>query len=241
MGRSVAGLMALGLNHRTAPVAVRERVALDADGVLKHLKILCNEGICEEALLLSTCNRVELFAVPDAGGAGRVKDYLSSLRGPEGRSVAPHLFHLSGRDAVVHLFRVAASLDSMVLGEPQILGQVKEAIRLAEESSSLGGLLRPLTEQTIRIAKRVRTETELGRHRVGIGSTGVELARQIFGGLSGRRAMLVGVGDMGVEVARALQRAGVDELLVANRTFSRALEVAQEYLGTPISIDRVVG
>ena len=126
-----------------------------------------------------------------------------------------------------------------MVGEPQILGQVKSAVQLAEESNALGALLRPLTRQTMLVAKKVRTETEIGRSTVGVGSAGIDLAKQIFGDLSARRALLVGAGEMGLEVARALQRAGLKELVIANRTFERAVDFANEVGGTPVSIDRI--
>ncbi|MFT7521396.1 MAG: glutamyl-tRNA reductase, partial [Kiritimatiellia bacterium] len=187
-------IVAMGLNHHTAPVEIRERLALDADGVRRHLQILQERGIASEAFLLSTCNRVELYVVPGRQGVDGVRSYFQSFRGPKGADIEPFLFHKTGSDAVSHLFRVASSLDSLVVGEPQILGQVKEAVRVASESHSMGRVLSTLTRTTLRVAKRVRTETDIGRFRVGIGNAGVDLALQIFGDLSEHRAMLLGVG-----------------------------------------------
>jgi glutamyl-tRNA reductase len=237
MPLNIGHVFALGVNHNTAPLDVRERLALDGDGVQRHLKGLLGGGLCEEALIVSTCNRVELFGVAEENSVQSVFDYFCRISG--GRGVAEHLFQVQGREAVVHLFRVASSLDSLVLGEPQILGQVKDAIRLAEESQALGNMMRPLTRRSLTLAKRVRNETDIGRSKVGVGSASVDLAKQIFGDLGNRRAMLIGVGEMGQEVARTLQRAGLEELVVVNRTFERAVEFAQQVAGTPVPFNRL--
>lgn len=231
-------ILALGMNHHTAPVEVRERLALDEDGVKRHLERLREHGLVQEALLVSTCNRVELYAVPGEAGASALRGWFKNFRGPKGEDVENFLFQHEGQDAIKHLFRVASSLDSLVVGEPQILGQVKQAVRLAEEHDSMGRVLSALSRRTLQVAKRVRTETDIGRYRVGVGNAGVDLALQIFGTLEGQRALLLGVGEMGQQVAQALQSGGLEELLVANRTFERAVEAAQRYGGTPIAWDR---
>ncbi|TVQ91010.1 MAG: glutamyl-tRNA reductase [Deltaproteobacteria bacterium] len=231
-------IFALGLNHHTAPVEVRERLALDEPAIRRHLHMLRHRELANEALLLSTCNRVELYAVPGEGGTDALLEWVRGFRGPRGESLEPYLFRHHGRDAVRHLFRVASSLDSLVIGEPQILGQVKEAVRVADESAALGRVLNALCRRTLHVAKRVRTETDIGRKRVGVGNAGVDLALQIFGSLDGRRALLLGAGEMGTQVAHALRSGGLDELVVANRTFERAVEVASVEGGTPISWDR---
>lgn len=231
-------LLAVGLSHHTAPVEIRERLAFDEAGVRSTLdRLIRKEGIVEEAFLISTCNRVELYTVPRSMEA--LQEFFGTYRGPSGERIDPYLYWYRGRDAVRHLFKVASSLDSLVVGEPQILGQVKEAVRLAEETSSLGRLLYPLTQRTMSVAKRVRSTTEIGQSRVGIGNAGVDLAMQIFGSLDGKRAMLIGVGEMGTQVARALLSAGLAELLVANRTFERSVELAAEYGGTPVPYERL--
>lgn len=231
-------LLAVGLSHHTAPVEIRERLAFDEDGVRATLdRLIRKEGIVEEAFLISTCNRVELYTVPRSMEA--LQEFFGTYRGPSGERIDPYLYWHRGRDAVRHLFKVASSLDSLVVGEPQILGQVKDAVRLAEETSSLGRLLYPLTQRTLSVAKRVRSTTEIGQSRVGIGNAGVDLAMQIFGSLDGKRAMLIGVGEMGTQVARALLSAGLAELLVANRTFERSVELAAEYGGTPVPYERL--
>lgn len=231
-------LVLVGLSHHTAPVHVRERMALDAEGVRAELTSLRTAHLAREAMLLSTCNRVELYAVPEPGHAERLRDHLMHRR-VGGETLDPYLYWRSGRDAVRHLFRVASSLDSLVVGEPQILGQVKDAVRLANDSGALGGVLHRLTQRSLWVAKQVRTHTEIGRANVGIGNAGVYLAQQIFSSLQGRRAMLIGTGEMGRQVAQAMVNTGLEELLVANRTFATAVEVAEAFGGTPLHLDRV--
>jgi len=231
-------VLAVGMSHRTAPVAVRERFAFDETTAGRFLRRLVDERICEEAMLVSTCNRVELYTVPREGKQG-VERYLSAFRGPSGEHLDGYLYWHEGREAVHHLFRVACSLDSLVVGEPQILGQVKQAVRLAEGTGTLGRNLTRLAHRSLAVAKRVRTHTDIGRFRVGVGNAGVDLATQIFGSLRGRRALLVGTGKMGRQVARALLSAGLDELVVASRSHTRAVEVAEAHGGTPIGYDRV--
>lgn len=225
MPSELAPIMAVGMSHKSAPVHIRERLALDEEGVRRHLVRLRAEGVCAEAFILSTCNRVELYAVPHDGAAEKVRGWLSKTHGSDGIAIEPHLYWRDGREAVFHLFRVAASLDSMVVGEPQILGQVKEAVRIAQEAGALGEHLGRLARATFGLAKRVRTETAIGRFRVGVGNAGVDLALQIFGDLHGRRALLIGAGKMGQQVAKALLQAGLAELIVANRTRERAAQV----------------
>lgn len=230
-------LVAVGLSHHTAPVEVRERVSMDAAGVKRVLDRLRHERVLTEGMLLSTCNRMELYGVVQDEAALRA--FFQEYRGPQGEHIDRYLYWKRDRDAVYHLFKVASSLDSLVLGEPQILGQVKEAVRLAEEQTSLGRILHPLARRTLSVAKRVRSETDIGKSRVGIGNAGVDLALQIFGSLEGKRAMLVGVGEMGRQVAQALLTAGLEELLIANRTFERSVALAEETGGTPVPYERL--
>jgi glutamyl-tRNA reductase len=231
-------LLAVGLSHHTAPVEIRERLAMDEDAIRTTLeRLVRTDGLVEEALLLSTCNRVELYTVPRS--LPGLQEFFGTYRGPQGERLDHYLYWLEGREAVRHLFRVASSLDSLVVGEPQILGQVKDAVRIAAESSTLGRVLSPLSQRTLTVAKKIRTTTEIGKSRVGVGNAGVDLALQIFGSLEGKRALLVGVGEMGRQVSRALVSAGLAELLVANRTFERAVELAAEHGGTPVQYDRL--
>jgi len=227
-------LLAVGLSHHTAPVELRERLALGKDEVAASLKQLIDDRLATEAMWISTCNRVELYAVVQEDSEHRVMEVLSAIAQERPDQLRPHLYWLRERDAVAHLFRVASALDSLVVGEPQILGQVKDAIRVAGEIQSLGPILHPLTRKTLSLAKRVRTETEIGRSMVGVGSAGVSLARQIFSDLRGKRAMLVGTGEMGQQVAKALLGTGIDEVVVTNRTFERSVELARTYGGTAV-------
>jgi len=241
-------LSVIGLNHRTAPVALRERVALPADLVLHLLRRVHAEPVLEEALVLSTCNRTEFYVV-----ARRAKDLLgyllghaAALRGAApvadpksgpglpvwvpGRSV---FYRHEGSDAVRHLFRVAASLDSQIVGEHQILGQVKEAYRLAVEARTARFLLNKLLHAALRVGKRVLTETEIGRGSAGIAQAAVELAGHLFSSLRGKAVLLVGAGANAECAARALLRAGAGRLVVANRTLARAQELARDILTRP--------
>ncbi|MCB9663478.1 MAG: glutamyl-tRNA reductase [Alphaproteobacteria bacterium] len=231
-------LVALGLSHHAAPVAVRERLAFDEDGVRAELSGLLGQGLAREALLLSTCNRVELYAVPQPGEEDHLRAHLGGLR-VGGEPLSRYLYAHRGAAAVRHLFRVASSLDSLVVGEPQILGQVKEAVRVAASVGSLGAVLHRLTQRSLWVAKLVRTQTDIGRHTVGVGGAGVRLAHQLFASLDGRRALLVGAGEMGQEVAKAMVGSGLAELLVANRTLQRAVDLAQAFGGTPLPFDRI--
>jgi glutamyl-tRNA reductase len=236
MAPDLRQLLAVGLSHNTAPVEVRERIAFDDQGIRTALDAL-QRDVTHEALLLSTCNRTELYAIPHS--EARVREWLHSFRGPQGERLDRYLYWRRGRAAVNHLFRVASSLDSLVVGEPQILGQVKAAVRVAREQNTLGDFLQPLADRSFTVAKRVRSETAIGRNRVGIGNAGVDLALQIFGGLSGKRAMLLGVGEMGQQVARALLNSGLDDLMIANRTYERAVDLAREHGATAVRYERL--
>jgi len=233
----VRRLWTVGLSHHTAPVEVRERLAMNESAVRRQLAQLLGDGLCEEAFLVSTCNRVELYAVPTSDDA--LYSYFDQFRTDGGVSLRSHLYWHRGGDAVKHLFRVASSLDSLVVGEPQILGQMKDAVRIAQEENALGKTLHPLTQRSFSVAKRVRTETDLGRFRVGVGNAGVDLAAQVFGGLTDRRALLVGVGEMGRQVGRALLNAGLSELLITNRTDTTAAQLAEEMSATSVPFDRM--
>ncbi len=240
MAAEPLGLVAVGLSHHTAPVVIRERFALDEAGVRAELDHLHSAGLVREALLLATCNRVELYAVPGARGVEAIREDLLRRRSALiGEPADRYLYWRDGVEAVRHLFRVACSLDSLVLGEPQVLGQVKNAVRVADEAGSLGTVLNRLTQRGLWVAKHVRTHTEIGRGNVGVGNAGVHLAQQIFSTLNGRRALLIGTGEMGQEVAKAMVGTGLDELMVTSRTFSNAVAVAEEFGGTALPFERL--
>jgi len=226
-------IVVVGLSHRTAPIAVREKLVLDRAGLPQFLQELVQRPEVGEALLVSTCNRVELVAAGrsgfDSNLEGVAKACVSALsaRAP---SIETHLYTRTGGDAVRHLFRVAASLDSMVLGEPQILGQVKEAYETARLAGTVGSVLHRTLPRAIRAAKRVRTETSIGSGQVSVPSVAVDLARQIFGELSGHKALLVGSGEMAETVARLLKVAGAD-VIVVGRNAARVDALAKVVSG----------
>lgn len=228
----------VGLNHRTAPVEVRERLAFPAaqlSGAIDQL--LKGEGV-NEGLILSTCNRVEVAVAAEGDAPGLVQRFFEECRQVPRSVVEPHLYHYHGREAIRHLFRVAASLDSMVVGEPQILGQLKEAYAAAKQRGAVNGLLDGLMTRAFSVAKRVRSETEIGQNAVSVSYAAVELAREIFGNLNGRSILLIGAGKMSELAARHLQRAGVKKILVTNRTRERADQMAELFHGTVVPYEQ---
>jgi len=235
-------IVIVGLNHRTAPVEVRERVAFEQSILSDALRCLRALRSVSEGAVLSTCNRVEIVAATaDKETAfAEVKRFLLEQEAAAGESsLEDHLYAYAGKDAVRHLFRVAASLDSMVVGEPQILGQLKEYYAAAQEAGSVGAILHRLFHRSFTVAKRVRTETGIASRAVSIGSVTVELARRIFDTLEDKTVMLIGAGKMGHLVARQLKRGGVSSLMVTNRTFERAIETAAEFEGNPIRFEEL--
>jgi glutamyl-tRNA reductase len=231
------GLFVIGLNHRTAPLAVRERLAIAPPLLAEHLGQMraCDPAL--EALLLSTCNRVELYGVRrDIPTLPEVRHYF----GPAAESVPLEHFYLYTETiALEHLFRVAASLESMVVGEPEILGQLKQAFAVARAEGTVGPFLQRAVGRALSVAKRVRTETAIGRAQVSVARSGVQMARQIYGDLEGRRALLLGAGEVATSVARALLGEGIGELIVANRSFDKGAAFAGKFGGSAIPFDGV--
>lgn len=225
-------LSIIGVNHRTAPVEVREKLAFPESELPDALKRLCASPGVDEAMILSTCNRVEVAVIGDDDSA--VAQFLAGSRGMDPKWVEQYLYRHNGVDALRHLFRVAASLDSMVVGEPQILGQLKVAYQVAKETGSLCGPLETVLSRAFGVAKRVRTETEIGQSAVSVSYAAVELAREIFGSLKGRKVLLIGAGKMSELAARHLRRSGATDILVTNRTRSRAEEMAALFEGRVI-------
>ncbi len=230
-------LLLLGVNHTTAPIDVRERLAIPIARLADATRTLAHQPGIREAMILSTCNRVELLTVQDEvqpasitplGLLNFLHDYLS-LPAAE---VRPHVYEFREQEAVRHLFRVASSLDSMVVGEPQILGQVKESWNVAREVGAVSSTLDPLLQRAFSVAKKVRTETQIGSSTVSIASVAAELARKIFGSLTGKTVLLVGAGKMSDLAARHLIQQGATTLLVSNRTEARAEKIADS-LRTP--------
>jgi glutamyl-tRNA reductase len=231
-------LFLTGLNHRTAPVEVRERLAFDQDRLAEALGTLKNHPGLVEGMILSTCNRVEItVAAEEQAGADAVEHFLASARSVDQAWVSPYLYRHDGPDAIRHLFRVASSLDSMIVGEPQILGQLKHAYATAKECGAISGFLDLVLTRAFNVAKRVRSETDIGESAVSVSYAAIELAREIFGSLDGKRVLVVGAGKMSESAARHLRRAGVSEILVTNRTHDRAVAMAEEFQGRVIDYE----
>ena len=233
-------LLLTGVSHKTAPVEVRECLAFREEslpGALGALK--AREGV-SEAVILSTCNRVEIvLTTEDSADPQAIVDaFLAEQKAVSPPTIEPHIYRRQGRDAIHHLFRVAASLDSMVVGEPQILGQLKTAYNAAKSSGALCGWLDGLFTRAFSVAKRVRSETGIGQMAVSVSYAAVELARKIFGSLENRTVMLVGAGKMSELAARHLRRSGASHVFVTNRTPERAAEMAALFQGTPVEYTR---
>jgi glutamyl-tRNA reductase len=233
-----------GLNHKTAPVDLRERLNIPAEELPSVTEQVLELPGVQEAMILSTCNRVEILIAHRApkdqeGVEPDVADFLEQRFGLADSDLRAHLYHFREMEAVRHMFRVACSLDSLVLGEPQILGQVKAAYNSAREQGAIGSQLDRLLQDTFALAKRVRTETEIGASPVSISTVAVDLARRIFGDLDGKRVMLVGAGKMSELAARHLIHHGAERILVANRTFSRAESLAQKFGGRALEFDSI--
>ena len=237
-------LVLLGINHNTAPLDVRERLAIPLARLADATRALAHQPGVREALILSTCNRVELLTVQEnvtqmpaahPGMLNFLHDYLNI----PATTIQPHVYEFREREAVRHLFRVASSLDSLVVGEAQILGQVKESWTVAREIGAVSSTLDPLLQRAFSVAKKVRTETQIGSSSVSIASVAVDLARKIFGGLKGKHVLIVGAGKMSELAARHLIQHGASSLLIANRTESRARDIAariaEQFTASPIA------
>jgi glutamyl-tRNA reductase len=230
----------VGLNHRSAPIEVRESVAFEKSEITEALGRLRSISAVRESVILTTCNRVEVVAAgPETDHAMEaVTRFLDQQRSSSSNgSLSDHLYTYRGADAVRHLFRVAASLDSMVVGEPQILGQLKEHYSVAQKAGSVGAVLHRLFHRSFFVAKRVRSETGIASRAVSVSSVAVELAGRIFDRFEEKTVMLIGAGKMGDLMARHLQRCGVKSIMVTNRTFERAVELAEKIRGNPIRYD----
>src|SRR5258706_8282495 len=227
-------IVLVGLNHRTAPVEVRERVSFNAEQAQRAAEELRARGILEETLVLSTCNRSEVYGVPPESShecAPGLSTFLSEFHSVRPDILGVSLYHHYDREAVRHLFRVAAGLDSMLLGEAEILGQVREAYRFAHEHGATGPVLNRLFQGALEVGKRVRTETELGTRPMSVASAGVKLAERIFGKLSDRKALVLGAGTISEQVVSQLRDRGIAQLQVMNRSREGADELAKQFGG----------
>jgi len=227
-------IVLVGLNHRTAPVEVRERVSFTTEQARRAAEELRARGILEETLVLSTCNRSEVYGVPPEAShecAAGLSSFLSEFHSVRPDILSGSLYHHYDREAVRHLFRVSAGLDSMLLGEAEILGQVREAYRFAHEHGATGPVLNRLFQGALEVGKRVRTETELGTRPMSVASAGVKLAERIFGKLNERSALVLGAGTISEQVVEQLRSRGIAHLVVMNRSQERAENLAQQFGG----------
>ncbi|MBN1832375.1 MAG: glutamyl-tRNA reductase [Deltaproteobacteria bacterium] len=234
-------IASLGMSHETAPVALRERLAKDPDNVDTALAFMRDLECIHEGLFISTCNRVEaLYTTEDPDEAKKsILSLLSRLGGIPEYRLLPNIFSFEGMEAVSHIFRVASSLDSMVMGEPQILGQIKDAYRQATKAKTSGVVVNRMMHRAFHVAKRVRTETGISDAAVSVSYAAVELAKKIFRDLEGRSILLIGAGEMAELAATHLIGYGVRSIRVANRTFQVALEKAEFFNGIPVSLEEV--
>jgi glutamyl-tRNA reductase len=234
-------ILLLGLNHQTAPVALRECLAFSPEETEAALDALSHRPCVREALLLSTCNRVEVLVTCDdpARTIAELESFISEFKHLPIEDFRSALYRHVDNDAVRHLFRVASSLDSMVVGEPQILGQIKAAYGAATHLRTSGVILNRLLHRTFFVAKRIRTETGIGDHAVSISYAAIELARKIFGSLEGRRVLLIGAGEMAELAVEHLIRHRAGEILVANRTFAHGVALAQRFGGQAIRFEEI--
>jgi glutamyl-tRNA reductase len=229
----------LGINHRTAPVALREKVAFNQDRLVAALRTLRQESGIAEVVILSTCNRTEVYSAGSASGA-ELSHWLERHHGNNLDLTSSVYVHQEQR-AVEHAFSVASGLDSMVLGEAQILGQLKDAYRVAQETGSTGPTLNKLFQAAFSAAKRVRSETQIGAHAVSLASATVKLARRVYSDLRAHSILLIGAGDMNALTARHFAAAGVKRMVIANRTLSRAQALATELGGQAIDLSQLDG
>ena len=228
-------LALVGLSHKTAPVEIRERLAFNSDALRQALTSLVGRQDVSEVMILSTCNRVEVVA--ESPDEKLIREFLCEFHQIPPEAVSKHLYSFKNADVIRHVFRVASSLDSMMVGEPQILGQVKEAYRIANDAGTVGMHLSALMNRAFAVAKKVRSETGISQSAVSISYAAVELARKIFGDLTGKTVMIIGASKMGELAAKHLKRNGVSSVLVTNRTFERAVELAQVFEGAAVPFE----
>lgn len=232
-------LMAIGVNHQTAPVRIRERIAFSPARLKDALTMLKDIACLRGAAILSTCNRTEVYCEADDINSDAIIHWLEEYHQLEQSEITPFLYQHPGPDAVRHLLRVASGLDSLILGEPQILGQIKKAYQEAGDAGTLGSLLERLFQHTFTVAKQVRTDTEIGSSPVSVAFAAVSLAKQIFGDLSKQTALLIGAGETIELTARHLSDNGIQRLIIANRSIDKAQALACEFDAYAISLDQI--
>jgi len=236
-------ILLIGVNHKTAPVEIRERLAFNDEACAMGLRQLVDGDIVREGLIVSTCNRVEILGATATDqlkfGAERITQFLDTSGSLPKGFLEAHLYHHTDEEAVRHLFRVASSLDSMVVGEPQVLGQVRHAYAVGVEAGTVGRVLNRLVHHTFKVAKRVRSQTGIAASAVSISYMAVELGKKIFESLKGRTVLLIGAGEMAELSARHLVNAGASRVVIANRTAETAQHIAGELGGTAISLEQL--
>ncbi len=234
-------LALVGINHRTAPIEVRERMNIEESRLADALTDLVRRDGILEGLILSTCNRVEVVtsAQENLDAEPIIRQFLAEHHHCDLGPYEPHFYRHRQQDVVRHLFRVASSLDSMIVGEPQILGQMKQACAVARRVGALGGTLAEVAQQALAVARKVRRETSIGSAAVSVSYAAVELARKIFGSLEGKAVFLIGAGKMSELAAKHLLRSGASPIFVANRTPERAVELAQAFHGTAVRFEEL--
>lgn len=234
-------LIVVGLSHKTAPVEIREKLAVPESRLGEALSRLCSYPGVKEGILLSTCNRVEVYSVVEEieSGYGRIQEFLADTHlSLSSEQLTPHLYWHTGDRAIAHLFRVAASLDSMIIGESQILGQLKDAFEVALAHKTTGVIMNKVVKKAISVAKRVRTETKISEMAVSVSYAAVELAQKIFSNLEEKTVLLVGAGEMAKLAARHLIAQGVQHVRITTRTPQHAVDLAARFGGTPVPFDQ---
>ncbi|ALA58192.1 glutamyl-tRNA reductase [Nitrospira moscoviensis] len=234
-------LIVVGLSHKTAPVEIREKLAVPESRLGEALTRLCSYPGVKEGILLSTCNRVEVYSVVDEieSGYSRIQEFLADTHlSLSSEQLTPHLYWHTGDRAIAHLFRVAASLDSMIIGESQILGQLKDAFEVALAHKATGVIMNKVVKKAISVAKRVRTETKISEMAVSVSYAAVELAKKIFSNLEEKTVLLVGAGEMAKLAARHLIAQGVQHVRITTRTPHHAVELAEKFGGMPVAFDQ---
>ncbi len=232
-------LAVIGINHKTAPVEIREKFSFSPKQIIEVNRLLKEKGISSENLVLSTCNRMEIYAVAREGSdyIDSVKEFLSRFHNLSLTDYKDIFYVYRDKEAIEHLFRVASGLDSMIIGEMEILGQVKKAYQDARESRSTGKVLNRLFEKAFNTAKKIRTDTSVGRGAVSVSSAAIRLAKKILGDLSDKVALIIGAGTIGEQLVLYLKKNGIKNILVANRTLEKAKVLTEKFAATAVSFD----
>jgi glutamyl-tRNA reductase len=232
-------LLSVGLNYNTSPFSIREQLSFSIENLKFSLQDLCSTNKISEAVILSTCNRTELYCASTSSNYDVLVDWVAEHKQVHADIFAPYLYSHTNSSMVRHLFRVASGLDSMILGEPQILGQIKKAYQAAEEAGTLGNRLTKLFEHTFTAAKKVRTDTDIGTNSVSVAYAAVQLSQQVFADLSEQTALLIGAGETIELVARHLSKRGIGKIIIANRTVEKAHDLAMQFDGQGIALSEL--